>query len=67
MKLIKSQAQYSPRLKLIYAAYFGPFNERLNAEETIPEEEVKVTWEKQFILYQFLCWPHGSSRVRVCR
>lgn len=52
---IKSQAQYSLRFKLICAAHFGRFNESLKAEETIPKEEVKVTWEKQFMLYQFLC------------
>lgn len=51
---IKSQAKYSLRFKLIYAVHFGPFNERLKAEETISKEEVKVTWEKQFMLYQFL-------------
>lgn len=40
---IKSQAKYSLRFKLISAAHFGPFNERLEAEETISKEEVKVT------------------------
>lgn len=51
---IKSQVQYSLRFKLICAAHTVLFNESLKAEETISKEEAKVTWKKQFMLYQFL-------------
>lgn len=49
----------------MYAAYFGPFADCLNAEEMVSEGEVKVTWEKQFLLYLVLCWPHRSLCVSL--
>lgn len=67
MGSIKGQAKYSPRYKVIHAASFGPCTECLNAEEMVSPGEVKVTWEKQFLLYWFLCWPRGSLHARLFR
>lgn len=53
---MKSQAQYSPRFKLIYAAYFGPFTEGFHAEEGASEKS-KSQGRRSFYYTSFCAGP----------